>query len=127
MTQYEYVPCRNLVVAIIERGIIDIQRGDPGARTWLHSDSFAHWCAWLNIDAPAARAAIAAQCQQRPPERIEITPGHVEAVMAHIDSGMRLSEAVTAVFGEHDKALYNRVQYWYKIRTGRIVRDKDRV
>lgn len=123
MTQYEYVPCRNLVVAIIERGIIDIQRGDPGARKWLHSKWFDHWCAWLDIDPDAARAAIAAQC---PPEWIDITDAHIDAVAAHYAKGGRFVDAVTEVFGEHDKALYCRVQYWYKVRVGIIVRDKDR-
>jgi len=73
MTQYEYEGCRKLVTAIIERGIIDIQRGDPGARKWLHSKWFDHWCAWANVDPDAARDAIAAQ---RPPEQTEITNAH---------------------------------------------------
>lgn len=124
MTQYEYVPCRNLVVAIIERGIIDIQRGDPGARKWLHSKWFDHWCAWLGINPDAARAAIAAQC---PPEWIDITDAHIDAVAARYAKGGRFVDAVTEVFGEQpDKALYSRVQYWYKVRVGIIVRDKDR-
>lgn len=57
---------RNLVAAILEDGIEDVERGHPDAIEWLEGDEFTHWCAWLGIDPDRARAAIRPKIKTRP-------------------------------------------------------------
>lgn len=49
---------RELVAAVMEQGVEDVLKNYPGALDWMNSKYFDHWCAWLNIDATAARQAI---------------------------------------------------------------------
>lgn len=49
---------RDLISAMMEQAVIDVYQNYPGALEWLNSRSFDHWCAWLGIDATAARQSI---------------------------------------------------------------------
>ena len=65
-----YAAQLRLVYAILAQGLQDAANGDPGAVKWLNGRAFAHWCEWVDVDAPRLRRRM----QDVVPGRFVIRP-----------------------------------------------------
>ena len=93
---------RELVIAIMEQGVEDVLKGDPGAIAWLDSRGFDHWCAWLGLDTTAARQAIHARRAERQPK---YKPEDLRRVKQLHDKGVPWRWAMVEVFGYYSETL----------------------
>lgn len=93
---------RELVIAIMEQGVEDVLKGDPGAIAWLDSRGFDHWCAWLGLDTTAARQAIHARRAERQPK---YKPEDLRRVNELHRNGVPWHKAIKAVYGCYNETL----------------------
>lgn len=100
---------RQLVIAIIEQGVEDVLRGDPGALAWLDGRDFDHWCAWIGLAPDRARQAIHARRATVAPK---YTADELRRASELYDSGRTWKDAVTEVFGYYSETLrYTVIRY----------------
>ena len=101
---------RELVAAIIEQGVEDVLKGDPGALAWLDGRDFDHWCAFVDIDPGRARRAIHAQ-------RANVRPKYSAEKLRRThelhDRGRTWKDAITEVFGYYSETMRNTVIRYY--------------
>lgn len=111
---YDPESIRLLVIAIMEQGVEDIIKGDPGAIAWLNSRGFDHYCTWLGIDPTAAREGINAQRRAGPAKYKESDLRRVKELH---DNGVSVHQAVIKVFGTYTETRRTLVNRYIKLAT----------
>lgn len=99
---YDPDSIRTLVMAIVEQGVEDIMKGDPGAIAWLNSRGFDHYCTWLGIDPTAARESIQ---QRRAKEQARYTESDLRRIKSLHNNGVSWRQAMIQVFGYYSETL----------------------
>lgn len=109
---------KTLVIAIMEQGVTDVLDGDPGAIAWLDSRGFDHWCAWLGIDATAARQSINVRRVERQ-GTARYTADDLRRVIALHDRGVSWQRGMIEVFGYYSETTRAVLMRYEKAAAGR--------
>lgn len=94
---------RALAVAVLATGLEDAVKGDPGAREWLASRSFEHWCDWCDWNPDYLRRQIAPLLPATRPRRPRV--GGNKAGSGRQFTAEELARAVELHDGGHSWAV----------------------